>query len=332
MGRQRIQKRVALIATVLNEEDSVGALLESILQQTRQPDEVVLVDGGSSDTTVSIVQSYSERLPLRLIEAPGANISQGRNLAITSTDCEIIAATDAGVRLSPTWLESLLKPFHDHNDSPLLVACGFFVPDARTVFELAMGATVIPNVRDIDGQRFLPSSRSVAFSKEAWRVAGGYPAWLDYCEDLVFDTRLKEAGVPFVWCPEALVYFRPRNDLKSFFKQYYRYARGDGKANLWTKRHLIRYLSYGYALSTVAFGLCWKALWPVLLLGGAVHLYRPYARLLPYLRQASRKEQISALSWVPVIRLTGDIAKMAGYPVGLIWRWKYRKTLKAQER
>jgi len=322
---QNKEKKVALIATVLNEESSIRLLLESILQQSRQPDEVVIVDGGSSDSTVSIIKSYANRLPLKLIEAPGVNIARGRNLAIAESSCQTIAATDAGVSLAPTWLESLLRPFYDYPDGPLLVSCGFFLPSADTAFELAMGATVIPDIEDINPEEFLPSSRSVAFSKEAWRVAGGYPEWLDYCEDLVFDMRLKKAGATFVWCPEAVVYFRPRGDLKSFFRQYYRYARGDGKANLWRKRHLIRYLSYGYALSTIAFGNRWKVLWPLLLLGSAAHLYRPYARLLPKLKKTSKAEQLEAFSWVPIIRATGDIAKIVGYPVGLAWRWKYRR-------
>ena len=40
--------------------------------------------------------------------------------------------------------------------------------------------------------RFLPSSRSVAFRKSAWTAIGGYPAWLDYGEDIVFDLALQE--------------------------------------------------------------------------------------------------------------------------------------------
>ena len=318
--RESKEKQVAIIATVLNEERSIGELLESILQQTRLPDEVVIVDGGSSDSTVSIVKAYLKRLPLKLIEAPGVNISQGRNLAISETSCEVIASTDAGVKLGPVWLESLLRAFNEREGDSLLVACGFFVSRFDTAFELAMGATVIPDIEDVDPASFLPSSRSVAFSKEAWRIVGGYPEWLDYCEDLIFDMGLKEAGATFVWCPEALVYFRPRSDLRSFFKQYYRYARGDGKANLWLRRHLIRYLSYGYAITSIAFGKKWKVLWPLLLLGGAAHLYRPYRRLLPKLKDMPKEDQFEALWWAPIIRATGDLAKMAGYPAGLVWR------------
>ena len=81
---------------------------------------------------------------------------------------------------------------------------------------------------------------------------GGYPEWLDYCEDLIFDLRLRNLVGPFVFAPEALVYFRPRPNLRAFFVQYYRYARGDGKADLWRRRHAIRYLTYLVAAPLVA--------------------------------------------------------------------------------
>ena len=53
-------------------------------------------------------------------------------------------------------------------------------------------------------------SRSVAFTKGAWRRAGGYPEWLDYCEDVVFDLKLRQKFGPFLFVPEAVVHFRPR--------------------------------------------------------------------------------------------------------------------------
>ena len=77
---------------------------------------------------------------------------------------------------------------------------------------------------------------------------GGYPEWLDYCEDLVFDLALQQSGARFAFAPRAIAWFRPRGSLAAFFRQYYRYARGDGKADLWRARHAIRYAVYLGAL------------------------------------------------------------------------------------
>jgi glycosyltransferase involved in cell wall biosynthesis len=322
---------IALVLTVLNEGDSIRPLLDSIRRQTVPPDEIVIVDGGSVDATAAIIESYAADLPIRLIVEPGANISQGRNRAIAAARAEIIAVTDAGVVLEPDWLEAITAPLLA--DDALEVAAGFFQADPRTVFEAALGATTLPHVVDIDPSAFLPSSRSVAFRKAAWERVGGYPEWLDYCEDLIFDLRLRAAPAPQMFVPGAIAHFRPRRSLKAFFRQYYLYARGDGKADLWRKRHAVRYVTYGVALPGLLIlgALVHPAFWLLLLAGGAVYMRRPYQRLPGVLRAAARAGHVRltpwawlrAAAWVPVIRVVGDAAKMLGYPVGWIWRLRH---------
>ena len=135
--------KISVIVTVRNEEASIAGLLDSLRMQTRPPDEIVICDGGSTDRTGEIINQYMRQgLPLHLMTAPGANISRGRNQAIAATTGEIVAATDAGVRLGLDWLERLVAPFG--TATPADVASGFFVPDAHGVFETAMGATVLP--------------------------------------------------------------------------------------------------------------------------------------------------------------------------------------------
>ncbi len=316
--------RVSVIVTVLNEGDSIRKLLDSMSAQTRKPDEVVVVDGGSTDDTVERVREYADRLPLKVLVEPGANISRGRNLAVEEASGEIIASTDAGVRLEPDWLEELVAPFS--RDDVVAVA-GFFLPDAESLFEIAMGATVLPLHEDIDPGTFLPSSRSVAFTKDAWAKAGGYPEWLDYCEDLIFDFRIRQCAGNFEWAPEAVVHFRPRPSFRAFFLQYFRYARGDGKADLWRLRHAIRYATYLVAAPAILVLSFLSSLWWLVLfvIGCAVYCRRPYQRLKPMLGGRSLKEKLYAVLLVPAIRFVGDVAKMTGYPVGLVWRWKNRR-------
>lgn len=316
---------ISLIMTVRNEAASLPGLLDSILRGTRLPDEIVIVDGGSTDGTQAVAQSYSDRLAIRLIERPGANISEGRNAAITAARHDIIASTDAGVRLDPRWLELLTAPLLSPA-STVDVVSGWFMADPQTPFESAMGATVLPAPEDIDPNTFLPSSRSVAFRKSAWEAVGGYPEWLDYSEDLVFDIALRNAGKQFVFAPGAVAHFRPRSTLRAFYLQYYRYARGDGKANLWPKRHAARYVTYTLGPVFAAWSLAHRNSLPgkvgllLLVLAALAYCRRPYARLLPALRGLPTTSVLYTLALVPVIRLTGDIAKMLGYPAGVLWR------------
>jgi glycosyltransferase involved in cell wall biosynthesis len=317
---------VSVIATVLNEGNAMVRLLDSLAAQSRPPDEVVIVDGGSRDDTLSILHQYAAqgKLPLRVLSRPGSNISAGRNAAIAAARGDVIASTDAGVRLSADWLRSLVAPLAD---PAVQVVAGFFLPDPHTPFEIAMGATVLPARFDVSPERFLPSSRSVAFRKQAWHAIGGYPEWLDYCEDLIFDLQLRERFGPFVFVPDAVVYFRPRADLPAFARQYYRYARGDGKADLWRKRHAVRYFAYLILLpGTLALALVHSPLWlGALLAGAAAYTYRPYRRLAGRMGQLSFAQKLYAIGLVPCIRLVGDLAKMIGYPVGWAWRLRHRQ-------
>lgn len=318
--------KVSVIATILNEAETLERLLTSLEGQTRPPDEVVIADGGSTDGSLDVLDTWAAagRLGLRVLRRPGANISAGRNAAIAAASGDVVAVTDAGVRLEPGWLAALVAPFETQEAGERFVAAvsGWFVADPRTLFETAMGAAVLPHVREIRPDTFLPSSRSVAFRKVAWEAAGGYPEWLDYCEDLIFDLRLRDLYGPFPFVPQARVHFRPRGSLRAFFKQYYQYARGDGKADLWGRRHLARYLTYfvaGPALLILAL-LHSPWWWLALAAGFAAYTATPYRRLWPMLAGHGPFEWLAAVLLVPVIRVVGDVAKMLGYPVGLVWR------------
>jgi len=318
--------KISVIATVKNEEHSIHRLLDSLAAQTRLPDEVIIADGGSTDGTMRVLEEYVTGgvLPLRTLVRPGTNIAAGRNAAIEAATHQIIACTDAGVHLSPNWLADLLCPFEEDGTVP--VVSGFFLPDSQTLFETALGATTLPALADVDPHHFLPSSRSVAYRRETWERVGRYPEWLDYCEDLVFDLRLYELFDAFPFVPQAVAYFRPRPNLRAFFRQYYRYARGDGKADTWRKRHLIRYATY-LVLLPLLLGLVighspWWAL--LLLTGAAFILRRPYQRLGPMLSSYGFLDRARAALWVPIIVVTGDLAKMLGYPAGVWYRWRHR--------
>jgi glycosyltransferase involved in cell wall biosynthesis len=311
---------VSVIATVYNEVATVAALIEALAGQTRRPDEVVIVDGGSTDGTWEALQASADRggVPLVALSRPGAGISAGRNAAIAAARGPVIASTDAGVRLVPEWLAALTAPIA----GGARFVAGFFESDPRGAFETALGATTLPERRDVEPDRFLPSSRSVAFRKDDWAAVGGYPEWLDYCEDLVFDIRLEACAGRPVFVPEAVARFRPRPTLSAFFRQYYRYARGDGKADLWPARHAVRYGTYllaGPALLALARWV--HPAFALLVAGGLVGMVAtPYRRLVRQWAALAPGERVAAAAWVPVVRVAGDVAKMLGYPAGRRWR------------
>jgi glycosyltransferase involved in cell wall biosynthesis len=315
--------KVSVIATVRNETGTIDDLISSLLAQTRSPEEIVIADGGSTDDTVRRIEGWINRgAPIRLLKCPGANIAAGRNRAIDAAAGEIIASTDAGVRLDPHWLEKLIVPFESGAD----VSMGFFQGAPQTLFERALAATTLPDADEIDPDRFVPSSRSIAYTRAAWKAVGGYPEWLDYCEDVVFDLKMRSAGFRFAWQPDAVVYYRPRTSVRSYARQYFFYARGDGKAELWPRRQLARYLTYTIGPLVTISGFWYKRSWLALILGAGIYLNRPIRRLARATRGLSLAERVLAFGYVPYLRLVGDIAKMIGYPVGVWWRLRRERT------
>jgi glycosyltransferase involved in cell wall biosynthesis len=318
--------QISVVATVKNEGDHMRDLLDSLLDQSLAPDEVVICDGGSTDNTLAVLNEYKQWLPLKIVSAPGSNISTGRNTAIAAAAGPIIAATDAGVTLSPRWLEAITRPLRAGESA---VVSGWFEGDPFTDFEVVMSATVLPAVEDINPDTFLPSSRSVAFLKSAWEAVNGYPEWLDYSEDLVFDRALRQLHGPFPFVEQATAYFRPRGSLRSYFKQYYNYARGDGKAQLWPLRHAIRYATYFLALPFI-LRLIWRekwAGWLLLIAGTGAYSRRPAERLWEDTWGWRPPARLRAFALIPIIRFVGDVAKMLGYPVGVIWRLRNKHTI-----
>lgn len=311
--------KISLVCTVRDEADNIAALLDSMLAQHRPPDEIVVNDCDSRDVTAAIVARYAAQDTRIKLVRGGWNIPSGRNNAIHHASHPVVACTDAGLTLDHDWLGRIVAPIEA--DTADLVG-GFHRAAPQSPFEVALAATNYRAPEEIDPSSFLPFGQSMAFRKAVWAAVGGFPEWLNHCEDIVFDRAVKDAGYRTAFVPAALVWFRPRGSFTSFFRQYYTYAIGDGRADLWRKRHGLRYAVY---LSAVI--LAWlvvakrSRLAAALLAAGTLGYTRtPYTRLWPQLRALSPGQRLVALTFVPLIRVVGDLAKMTGYPVGIARR------------
>jgi glycosyltransferase involved in cell wall biosynthesis len=220
--------RVSIICTVRNEAASIEPFVQSILEQTNPPDEMVIVDAGSTDGTVSKIEGMLVgRIPYRVIVRPGINIAAGRNVAVGAAKNDVLAVIDAGCRADPTWLEELMRPFREGWQVDFVG--GVTLADPQTKFQECVGrlTTVPPEAYDEDG--WLYSSRNAAFTKEIWAQVGGYPEWLYTAEDTLYDIELKRAGCRFGLARKARVRWRPRRTLGAVMRQWYLYGRGNGR-------------------------------------------------------------------------------------------------------
>jgi len=298
--------KISLIATVKDAGPFIEEFLASVAAQTRQPDEIVIVDGGSTDGTVDTLRHANG---VTLVEEPGANISQGRARAIASATHDIIAVSDADCVLDADWLERLAKLIEDGAD----VAMGFYRPMVENFFQACSAAVHVPDPRELNEAKFMPSSRSVAFRRLAYEAAGGYPEWLAIGEDMYLNHRWREIGMQMRLDPQAVANWRVRPSVSSTWKQYFGYARGDAIAKMWPKRHAARFATYGTVVVLCAF-------WPgrvLLAIGALTYAFRPVRRSFRLLSGEPLK-QAGAVAGVPAMMAFTDVAKMAGYVSGLL--------------
>jgi len=303
---------VCLITTVLQEAEGIADFLDSIVAQTRKPERVVVADGGSTDGTADIARSYENRLPLAVIVSPGANRSRGRNAAIEACDEPIIACVDAGCVLCPEWLEIISRPLREQPE--VEVVAGYYEPQPRTLMERAAAAAVVPGPDEVDPSTFLPSSRSIAFRRQAWERVGGYPEWTSFNEDTVFDVALKRSGARFQFEPRAVVRWRPQGRPARIFRQFFRYARGDGLAGLWFKHYAKAYAEL--ILAGIIIWLAARHPWWLFALAVLVGLY--WRRV--FRRARRRGAVIAAALLAPVAMAIVDAAHICGYTMGIVNR------------
>jgi glycosyltransferase involved in cell wall biosynthesis len=297
--------KVSLITTVKDAASAIEPFLESLAAQLRAPDEVIVVDGGSTDGTV---ERLREAEGLTLIEEPGANIARGRNAAIAAATHDVIAVTDADCELDARWLERILRPIEDGAD----VAMGFYEPIADGFLQRCMAAVNLPGAREIDPERFSPSARSVAFRREAIVAAEGYPEWLDIGEDMYVARRWRALELDLRFAPDAVVRWRLRPSLHDTWIQYFRYARGDARAGMYSERHALRFWVYG--ATAYAWGTRGALRKVATLAGGAAYAAGPLRRVRA--RFEDPGERAAALLAVPALMVMIDLAKMAGYLAG----------------
>jgi glycosyltransferase involved in cell wall biosynthesis len=304
--------KVTLITTVKNEESSIEKFLYSVNSQTRKPDEVVIVDGGSTDKTVSIIYELLSmiKIPTRIIKKKG-NRSVGRNTAVKNSSFNIIACTDAGCILDKYWLERIADPF---NEPEVDVASGFYKPKTYSIFERCL-ATYTCTMSDLlDNKNFLPSSRSIAFRKKAWEKVKGYPEKLDTCEDLIFDKKLKKAGMKFVTVKNAVVYWPQRKNIFQAAVQFFRYAKGDGAARYFRKSTPFLFVRYVFGTFIIVL---------YLLTLNKVLLFTVNVLLFLYIIWSIRKnykyvKKWQAFIWLPILQISSDIMVMFGTVIGFI--------------
>lgn len=242
-------EKCTLISTIFNEEKSIGKFLKGIASQSQTPDEVVIVDGGSTDNTIQIIERFrfdNPNLNLKLIvdescslkNTPGP-IARGRNTAINLAQHSLILATDAGCELDKDWVRNISKPFLDKEVSAV---AGWYVGSRRNSFQITYESVLMQNSKQAQAKNFLPSSRSIAFYKKVWLDAGKYPENAFAGEDTAFCISILNAGYMFTPALNAIVIWDCPTSLSETFYKHNIYGLGEGQLKVLKLKSLARTL------------------------------------------------------------------------------------------
>lgn len=313
--------KVSICITVLNEERSINHLLKSLLAQTKLPNEIVIVDGGSIDKTVDIVKFYQKNHRfIKLFISPGS-IAHGRNISIAKAQGDIIALTDAGCRAKRDWLKKITLPFSDYTVG--LVA-GFYIMPSKNASEKALNIFqgIVP--KDFNSKNFIPSARSVAFRKSVWERVGGFDEEFKKAgEDTKFFYDVSsQASTKIVRIKDAIVEWRESGNYIDRFRKFFNYAKGDAESGIWWnpvkrfKTHNIKVLTIFGRYLIAAFILILTDFSPFIL-GILSGLYALFAFTKTYSKTADFKASL----WAIVIQVISDWAVMAGFAAGTIVRY-----------
>ena len=225
--------RISVAIPLRNEANNVAELLRRLLAQTRPPDEILIADGGSTDSTPDIVSDFiAKGAAVKLIRAGEAFPGRGRNVAAAEATGDWLAFIDGGIEPALNWLEALAAKAE--SDGTIDVVYGAWEPLTDSFFAECAAITYVPPPTARNGvvtrPRFIASS---LMKRSVWRSVGGFPEDLRSGEDLLFMDRIERAGFNSVFEPRGLVRWHLRPTLTSTFKRFVVYARNNIRAGLW---------------------------------------------------------------------------------------------------
>lgn len=309
---------ISICTITLNEESTIASLLDSLLNQSKKAGEIVIVDGGSTDRTIEIIRHYQKKYGVIRFIVQKSTRAGGRNLGIEIANGDIIATTDAGCLADHNWLKNLSKPFATGRVD---VSAGFYRMTGNSALQKAESVYLGVRPRKFNNN-FLPSSRSLAFTKKIWEELGGFPENIEgTVEDTMFNEKLLKVGAKISRVKDAIVEWGMPDRLNEFFWKIFGYAKGDALTKIWIfpgkglASHNIKavLILLRYSLGSFIFFLSFYN--PVLpyLLVILVIIYFVWAFRKVFLEFGEYRVAL----WGPILQVTSDLGVMGGFMSGL---------------
>ncbi len=211
---------ISVIIRAFNEADHIGRLLAGLSQQTRQPDEVIVVDSGSTDATVEIARLFGARI--ETIAPQDFTFGRSLNVGCAAATGDVLLIASAHVYpLYDTWVEAMVEPFKDPS---VALTYGRQVGDHRTRFsEQQLLAKWFPARSDPDQAHPFCNNANAAIRRGVW-LEQPYDEELTGLKDMHWAKRAMDAGHRIAYVAGAPVAHVHREGFSQLKNRYRREA------------------------------------------------------------------------------------------------------------
>ncbi len=246
---------VSVLIPAYNEAENIRATIMSVLGNTRVPDEVIVIDDGSTDATLAVARDVATQYPLvRVVAKENGGKSSALNLGLVVAQGEVVVAIDSDTVLAPDCIDALIRPF----SAPRIGAtAGKVVPalarkplERYQLLEYLVGQNIDKEVISTLGSVHVVPGAVGAWRRTALHAVGGYSdETLVEDQDLTLALLGRNYGVVYV--PEAVAYTEAPSNIRSFYLQRLRWTYG-------TFQCLYKYRAYLFGDRALRLG--WFAL------------------------------------------------------------------------
>jgi glycosyltransferase involved in cell wall biosynthesis len=184
---------LSVVIPCVNERNVISLCLEALLRQKTERSiiEIIVIDNGSTDGTLEILQTYSSKI--RLFQVPRVSISELRNFGVQQARGEWVAFIDADVEVSSEWFKNLrqvLYKMHEENQDIFKIITGstYAIPEQPSWIERVWFGQL--KARDQDQSNYINGGNLVVSKKLFNQIRGFRPEYrtgedVRFCQDAI---------------------------------------------------------------------------------------------------------------------------------------------------
>lgn len=209
---------VSIVIPAFNEEKNIGRCLNSIANMNLMNDnyEVIIVDNGSIDKTCDIVNTFKDKINVKLLIHPHVHIAALRNIGVSQSMGDIIAFVDADCTVSNNWIDNALRHFQDNTIGA--VGCSVDIPEKVSWVSRVWDLNNLKKRKQGFAQ-CLPTGNLIV-RKEYFLKVKGFNENLVTNEDFDFCYRLSNGGYKIYSDPEIkVIHWGIPEDLIQFYRR-----------------------------------------------------------------------------------------------------------------